>query len=237
MDYAQVAVVASPFANLAPLYEVDPDADVLLIVPPSGRASGLRDELRVNGVNGEPNPQNTTSVSQPGLRIKVSSKHLVLASRVFKNKLQFGTTKATRQSDGRVHLNLAEGFDPKAVTIAMNAIHSRGAKVPKAVDLDTLAQIALVVDRFQLYDAVEVYAERWISHLERTTPDTINIDPIPWVYISHVFHHPGIFKTATKHAALQSSGPIHPPANLPIREKIIRKPTPGYSPTPNMNSC
>ncbi|KAK4032415.1 hypothetical protein C8A01DRAFT_20505 [Parachaetomium inaequale] len=222
MDFVEVAVVTSPFANLAPLYEVDPDADVLLIVPPSGQPSGPRNELRVNGVSGEHKTQNatTTSIARSGLRIKVSSRHLALASHVFKNKLQFGTTKATRQSDGRVHLKLAEGFDPKAVSIAMNAIHSRGAKVPKAVDLETLAHIAVFVDRFQLYDAVEVYAERWISHLERTTPDTFNHKPIPWIYISHVFRHPDIFKTATKLAALQSSGPIHA-ANLPIREKII----------------
>ncbi|KAH6651354.1 hypothetical protein F5144DRAFT_589589 [Chaetomium tenue] len=195
MCYAEVAVVTSPFANLTPIYEVDPDADVLLIVSgtPSNQASAPQDGLgiRLNGPNEQDNSRHVTSTAQSGLRIKVSSRHLTLASRVFKNKLQFGIAKGARQSDGR------------------------------AVDIETLAQIALVVDRFQLYDAVEVYAERWISNLETSHPDTVDNDPIPWIYISHIFRHAAIFKAATKLAAARSTGPI-PTYGLPIREKIIQ---------------
>ncbi|KAL2195577.1 hypothetical protein P885DRAFT_79019 [Corynascus similis CBS 632.67] len=222
MDFVELAVVASPFANLAPLYEADPDADALLIVPPPGKTIAVRNEFpRLNGVNGgSKGSQVANGVLQTGLRIKVSSKHLVLASRVFRNKLQFGNTRAARQSDGRVHLRLAEGFNPSAVSIVINAIHGRGPKVPKTVDLETLTHIALFVDRFQLLDAVEVYADRWISNLERSDPNTISQDPIPWVYISHVFRQSDTFKTATKLAAAQSSGPIAT-LGLPIKEKII----------------
>ncbi|KAK3299776.1 uncharacterized protein B0H64DRAFT_469958 [Chaetomium fimeti] len=228
MCFIEVPVVTSPFANLTPIYEVDPDADVLLIVsgqPPNHwQALAPQDGLgiRFNVADDQVKPRNvTTSVAQSGLRIKVSSRHLALASRVFKNKLQFGTGKGARQSDGRIHLKLTEEFDSKAVSIVMNVIHSRGSKVPKAVDLETLAQIALVVDRFQLFDAVEVYADRWITNLESSSPDTIDRDPIPWIYISHIFRHATIFQTATKLAAAQSTGPI-PTHGLPIREKIIQ---------------
>lgn len=239
MGFIEVAVVTSPFANLTPIYEVDPDADVLLIVPgpPSTQALAPQDGLgiRLNGPNDQDKARNLTSAAQSGLRIKVSSRHLALASRVFQNKLQFGAGKGVRQSDGRVHLKLAEEFDPKAVSIVMNIIHSRGSKVPKTVDLETLAQTALVVDRFQLYDAVEVYAERWISNLESSHPDTVDHDPIPWIYISHIFRHAAIFKAATKLAAAQSTGPI-PTYGLPIREKIIRKPRPSHAVKPSPSS-
>ncbi|KAL2186709.1 hypothetical protein L209DRAFT_765558 [Thermothelomyces heterothallicus CBS 203.75] len=223
MDSVEIVVVASPFANLAPLYEADPDADALLIVPPSNKTISLRSELpsHPNGIDSEQNGRGAaTGVLQTGLRIKASSKHLALASRVFRNKLQFGNTRAARQSDGRIHLRLAEGFHPTAVSIVINAIHGRGSKVPRNVDLETLAHIALFVGRFQLLDAVEVYADRWISTLEHSDPDTFSRDPIPWIYISHVFRQGDIFKEATKLAAARSSGPIST-LGLPIKEKII----------------
>ncbi|KAH6853151.1 hypothetical protein B0I37DRAFT_1202 [Chaetomium sp. MPI-CAGE-AT-0009] len=224
MGLIEVAVVTSPFANLTPIYEVDPEADVLLIVPspPPSQVVAPHDGLGIRlNVADDQDISRTVTTAQSGLRIKVSSRHLTLASRVFKNKLQFGITKSERQSDGRIHLKLAEEFDPKAVKIVMNVIHSRGSRVPKAVDLETLVEIALVVDRFQLFDAVEVYADRWISNLEANNPNTINDNTTPWIYISHIFRHAAIFQTATKLAAAQSTGPI-PTHGLPIREKIIQ---------------
>ena len=87
-------------------------------------------------------------------------------SKPFRNKLHLATSKkGSVQSDGRTHLSLAAGFDPKAVTIALNAVHGRGSKVPKSVDLETLAKIAHFVDRFQLFETVEVYADRWVGGL------------------------------------------------------------------------
>lgn len=230
MDPLELVVVASPFSNLVPLYEVDPDADVLLIVPPPQNHPSLApwndESLDANGV--QPWTACTTAAaappSQTGLRIKVSSKHLALASRVFRTKLQSGRARAAaRQSDGRVHVQLAEGFDARAVSMVMNAVHGRGSRVPRSVDLETLARIALVVDRFQLLDAVDVYAERWISGLETTAllPDAPGRDLSLWIYIGHVFRRAETFRAATKLAAVQSPGPIRT-FGLPIRDKIIR---------------
>ncbi|KAL2270751.1 hypothetical protein VTJ83DRAFT_122 [Remersonia thermophila] len=253
MDFVEVVVVASPFANITPLYDVDPDADALLIVPPPKHdpksshghhqplLNGINGVNGVNGINGthaaaevevdglgiHHDPSDAYQVASPpatrsqkGLRLKVSSKHLALASRVFKTKLQFANLGAARQSDGRVHLRLAPGFDPTAVSIVMNALHARGSKVPKTLDLETLTNVAVFVDRFQLVDAIDVYAERWISRLEDSVPTAYTHDLIQWIYVSHVFRHADIFKAVTKAAAAQSSGPI-PTLGLPIRDKII----------------
>ncbi|KAL1837774.1 hypothetical protein VTJ49DRAFT_3410 [Mycothermus thermophilus] len=243
MDFVEVVVVASPFANITPLYDVDPDADALLIVPPPKHEpksshdhqpllngiNGTHAVTEVNGVDGLGihNPSDAYQVASPpatrsqkGLRLKVSSKHLTLASRVFKIKLQFANLGAARQSDGRVHLQLAPVFDPTAVSIVMNALHVRGSKVPKTLDLETLTNVAVFVDRFQLVDAIDIYAERWISRLEASVPTAYTPDLIRWIYISHVFRHADIFKAVTKAAAAQSSGPI-PTLGLPIRDKII----------------
>lgn len=223
METLQVVVVASPFANMTSVYEVDPDADVLLVVPPHNRPFAPWDELHANsyGTSGvKLSTAEAAPASKPGLRIKVSSRHLALASRVFRNKLQFGSIRTARQSDGRIHLELAPGFDPRAVSIAMNAIHGRGSRVPKAVDLETLAQIALFVDKFQLLDAVEVYAERWVARLEDLVPDKYNRELVLWLYVSHIFRQNEVFRAVSRVAAMHSPGPIRS-LGLPIRDKII----------------
>ncbi|KAK1752725.1 hypothetical protein QBC47DRAFT_454071 [Echria macrotheca] len=220
-DLVKTVVVASPFANMAPLYEVDPDADVLLIVPPTTKPFAPWDEPSVNGTSEV--KSSAALKSSSGLRIKASSRHLSLASRVFRNKLQHASAKTATQSDGRIHLALADdgSFHPKPVTIVLNAIHGRGSKVPRAVDLETLAQIALFVDRFQVYDAVEVYADRWIAQLEDKLGEAYDRDLVLWVYASYVFRRPDVFRAATKVAVAHSSGPLRT-LGLPIREKIIR---------------
>ncbi|KAK1834412.1 hypothetical protein QBC39DRAFT_301251 [Podospora conica] len=219
MDTVKVAVVGSPFANLFPIYDVAGDeADVLLIVPSSTKPFAPWDEPVPNPYR----PATAAIKSSSGLRIKASSKHLILASRVLKNKLHHASAKTSTQSDGRIHLTLAEGFDPKAASIVLNAIHSRGSKVPRAIDLETLAKIALFVDRFQLYDAVEIYADRWITKLEDQLADAFDRDLVFWIYVSYVFRRSDLFQSATKAAVAQSNGPLRT-LGLPIREKIIRE--------------
>ncbi|KAK0732432.1 hypothetical protein B0T21DRAFT_412607 [Apiosordaria backusii] len=220
-DSLQVVVVASPFAGLAPLYEVDPDADALVIVPPQTRQFAPWEET-TQGQTKTSSTKAAPPASRPGLRIKVSSKHLSLASKIFKSKLKYASQKS-KQSDGRIHLQLApeEQFDSKAVAIVLNALHGKGSKIPKQVDLDTLGQIALFVDKFQLFDAVEVYGERWISRLEDKIPDAYNRDLILWLYISYVFRNAEVLRAVTKTAIVGSDGPIKT-LGLPIREKLIK---------------
>lgn len=235
MDSLQIVVVASPFANMTSLYEVDPDADVLLIVPPFNPSSFAP-------LPGSSSPS-SSSATTPGLRLKVSSKHLALSSKPFRNKLQFKNSASSHlQSDGRTHISLSPGFDPKAVTIALNAVHGRGSKVPKQVDLETLAKIACFVDKFQLFETLEIYADRWISTLWKNVDLedelTSQRDLVFWIYVAHVFKQAEIFKSATRQAALRASGPIDT-LGLPIREKIIsecRPPIPSRT-LPSTSKC
>ncbi|KAM7186670.1 hypothetical protein V8F20_011303 [Naviculisporaceae sp. PSN 640] len=213
MDSLQILMVDSPFANMTSLYQVDPEADVLLIVPPFNPSSFA------------PSPGTSSAATVPGLRLKVSSKHLTLSSKPFKNKLH--STKSSQvQSDGRIHISLSPtgNFDPKAVTISLNAVHGRGSKVPKVVDLETLARITYFVDKFQLHDTVDIYADRWISNLWKDfqiNEETSQRDLVLWIYIAHAFKQAEIFRVVTRQAALGASGPIDT-LGLPIREKIIK---------------
>jgi len=219
MDSIWVALIPLPWLKPGPFYQVDPESDVLIIVPanqepfaPWDISSSVDDEKHV--VAGK------HAVSKSGLRIKTSSKHLSLASDVFKKKLRHFSRNTSVQADGRIHLNVAQGFDARAAAIVLNAVHGKAFKTPKSVDLETLAQIAWFADKFQLVEAVSAYADRWISRLLGKLPDSYNRELILWIYISHVFGHDEAFKVATKVAAVYSTGPIKT-LGLPIDRRVI----------------
>ena len=132
------------------------------------------------------------------------------------------------EADGRVHLEL-DGVDADAVKTVLNIVHGRAGqdRVPKAVTLDALARIAVVVDRFRLQDAVEIYADRWVDALYRRgipTTAAARRDLVLWIYVAYVFRRDAIFKEATKIAATQLTGPLPAGAlaNLPLRAKIVQ---------------
>lgn len=230
-------------------YEVDPDADTLLIIPhpskqfapwpqensppasPSADASSGVYAGILRGSSRPPNMYASIASSNPPdeTRIKVSSRHLALASAHLRNKFRhLPDGSAAAEADGRWHVTLG-GYDAAAVVIVMDVIHGRGRKVPRALDLETLAKVAVFVDTFRCLDAVEVYAERWFLKLEGQVPREYGRDLLLWIYVSYVFRQSEVFQKATKIAVLQSQGPIRT-LGLHIRAGVIseyRLPGPG----------
>jgi hypothetical protein len=192
------------FASMS-VYEVDPDADTLIIL--SGHGSNLThgdggyDSL-LHLVNG-------ADQAKPGeLRIKASSKHLSLASTPFRKRLaQTHGHSPFVQFDGRVHVRIG-GFDPTAVKIVLNILHGKASRVPKELDLETLAKVASFVDAFKCREVVEVYADRWITRLTKTLPARYDSQCGLWIFVSSVFRQPEIFRATTRLAILQSPGVV-----------------------------
>lgn len=179
------------------LYEVDPEADTLLIVPhpskpfapwhdesseptPSSSSSSLSttpSDVYAGILRGTSRPPNiyASIASAPELRIKVSSQHLILASKPFRNRFKYhpqnddnnnNNNHHHHNEDGRTHITLSPpgAYDPQAVIVVMDILHGRGKKVPRTLpDVETLAKIAVVVDALKVHDAVAVYADRWFA--------------------------------------------------------------------------
>lgn len=211
------------------LYEVDPDADTLIIIPTPSKSFAPWEEAAPNSdassvyagiLRGTSRPPNTYAsiASAPEVRLKVSSRHLGLASKHFRNKFRYDNPV---EADGRVHVTLG-GYDPKAVIVVMDAVHGRGRKVPRSVDLELLAKIAVFVDAFRFHEAVEVYAERWFEGLEGSLPTKYGRDLVLWIYVSYVFRQQEVFRRASNVAILQSNGPIRS-LGLQLRDGLISK--------------
>ena len=190
---------------MSKVYEVDPEADTLVIIAtkqsltPNGKVVPSK-QLK----NADVRVVNGVDHSQPSdLRIKASSKHLSLASRPLRNKLSTANGNSpTVQFDGRVHLRI-EGYDPTAVTIVLNALHGKSSRIPKSLDLETIAKVASFVQAFQCHEAVEVYAERWLSQLKTAPPTQYTAETASWIFISYVFRQPDLFRAATRTAISQ----------------------------------
>ncbi|KAH8783391.1 hypothetical protein F5883DRAFT_538633 [Diaporthe sp. PMI_573] len=211
------------------LYEVDPDADTLIIIPTPSKSFAPWEEtpppsdassVYAGILRGTSRPPNTYAsiASAPEVRLKVSSRHLGLASKHFRNKFRYDNPV---EADGRVHVTLG-GYDPKAVIVVMDAVHGRGRKVPRSVDLELLAKIAVFVDAFKFHEAVEIYAERWFEGLGGALPTEYGRELVLWIYASYVFRQHEVFKRASNVAILQSNGPIRS-LGLQIRDGLTRE--------------
>lgn len=56
-------------------------------------------------------------------------------------------------------------WDAKAILIVMDIIHGRTHQVPRSIDLELLAKIALVIDFFDCHEVVALHAKENYKNL------------------------------------------------------------------------
>lgn len=118
---------------------------------------------------------NTPKVEQyPCARFKVSSRHLALSSPVFQHMIEGGlTNNRQHQPPSLTEVPLCND-DPEALLILLQAIHSQFKQVPREVDLETLTQIAILVDKYECLEVTEFLVEHWLRGVENTIPSEFN---------------------------------------------------------------
>jgi hypothetical protein len=176
------------------------------------------DGLRGDG-SGEHGEERRNSEPEE-IQFRVSSRHLMLASPYFKKALNGPWEEsAPDTADHRLYIS-AEDWDPQAFLILMHIIHGRNGQVPRSVSLELLAKIAVLVDYYECYEAVEVFAEIWLRQLKEQVPKKINRELILWLCVSWIFSAADIFTAVTKTALQQARGPL-PTLYLPIPPAIF----------------
>jgi len=216
------------------MYEVDSDGDLMVILPlppapvPFTLWRGWDGELPAHTNNGEAMdgeelasnevaPFTKPTIAGPELKIKVSSKHLCLASRYFRKMLRGQWMEATTIYPNGCRQVILERFDAGAFKLLMEVLHLRGAKISRSVDLDMMAKIAVLVDYFECVEAMGLISDMWITALSKHKDDR---ELILLIVIASVFHQPGLFKTATRSVIFKSTGPI-PTLGLPIHDRDV----------------
>lgn len=99
-----------------------------------------------------------TDDEPPSIEIWVSSRHLILASSHFRRMLKGQWEEAhSLQSNGCLRIEETD-WDADALRIVMDIIHGRFRRVPKAISLEILAKIAVLVDYDECLEVVEMFS-------------------------------------------------------------------------------
>lgn len=131
------------------------------------------------------------------MHMQVSSKHMMLASPVFKAMLTHSFQEGdTLRSTGEVEIPLPDD-DPAVFTIILDIIHGRGRRVPRVVPLKLLALLSIVVDKYQLLEPVAVFSDVWINEAVEKLSAEKPAGWLLWLSISWVFRDAARFMQVT----------------------------------------
>jgi len=161
------------------------------------------------------------------VQMRVSSKHLILASATFhtclgSNKFSEGQTL---QTEGNVVVLLPDE-DPNAMIILLHIIHGQTRKVPRQVSLEMLGRLAFMVNHRQMHEAVEIFSDSWIENLKRDPlPDRYTPEVFSWLFIFWVFQKKDDFGNMSRVLEKESDYNLEDEevAGPPIPASIISK--------------
>ncbi|KAM6476150.1 hypothetical protein HDV62DRAFT_257696 [Trichoderma sp. SZMC 28011] len=225
-------------------YEIDPSGDTLLILqnanapfavlPSSGpqakqKASDSTPDDKTAGKaqDADSKPKEESSKpkdadSKPTVQMRLSSKHLTLASKYFQ-KLTANNWKESKDSTPEFSYSYvinANDWDEKALLLLMNIIHGRTSKVPRYIDLELLAKMAVLVDYYQCHEVVAFFSQTWLSSIFIVIPRKGERDFMLRLVVCLVFSETFNFQLLTKTIIWGATGPIDS-LGLPIKQDII----------------
>ncbi|BCS00359.1 uncharacterized protein AKAW2_50700S [Aspergillus luchuensis] len=218
----------SPFAP-DDYEDMNTEADALELPETDGeQPAGQTDEKRLAKEQPPETPAEDAPLSETPeenrFRIRVSAKHLMFASPVFRNMLTGGWKESmTYLSKGSVEIT-AESWDIEALLILLRAIHGQQSEIPRKLSLEMLAKVAVLINYYDCKDAVSILTDLWINALEEKVPESGSRDLMLWVWVSQFFKLSSQFETSTSNAMSQCDGLITS-RGLPIPEKVISKDT------------
>ncbi|QRD83301.1 hypothetical protein F9C07_2253580 [Aspergillus flavus] len=195
------------------IYTLDPEGDIVLVLdnpppePPEDVGS-LEDENRTvevpyrEGTDQSLDPLQDHQHVEICLQIRASSKHLTLACPQFKRTLQHGFQEGNElKSKGYLRIPVQD-WPPLPFLILTMIFHGRTRTVPRKVSLERLVEIAIIVDYYECYEAVEVFSDMWINALAERPLESVS-DAEKWLFISWVFQQDTIFERSSKYLQLR----------------------------------
>lgn len=155
----------------------------------------------------------------------VSSKHMTLASPVFKVML-LGPFKEGRELavNGKIEVTLPDD-SVEAMAIILCIIHGDMDLVPQIISHNLLTDIAVLVDKYQLFKIASAFCQTWMNNLEPPEDfESVDTPDIPrWIAISWIFKDATMFELSTLGAILTAQASFGQSTEyllLPIPEKV-----------------
>ncbi|KAF4338699.1 hypothetical protein FBEOM_7405 [Fusarium beomiforme] len=98
------------------------------------------------------------------VRMKVSSRHLILAAKLFCIMLTcpYAESFSTSSQSGVRQISTTS-WDAKALAIVLDIIHGRLNLIPKDVGLSLLTRIATIVDYYEFHESMRLIKDKWLK--------------------------------------------------------------------------
>lgn len=155
------------------------------------------------------------------LRFGLSSALLIDTSSYFKKSLSEQWNAPDPESGYKWTL-VGKDWDGEAFLLLMNILHNKARAVPRNIDLEMFAKIAVLVDYYGCHEVVELWADTWSSPGGTFVNSYYSRDTLLKLTISWVFRQRETFRNATKVAIRASRGPIQT-LDLPIPKLVVGK--------------
>ncbi|EMT61163.1 hypothetical protein FOC4_g10014213 [Fusarium odoratissimum] len=147
---------------------------------------------------------NTPKVRTPlegEVRMRVTSRHLTMASHYFRSVIQGPWREASSTSSffGKpLRQVTAFGWDAVALAIVLDIIHGRHGGVPRVVDLKLMTCLATIVDFYGCHEVVKIFSEAWYQNICTGFEDEYSRQTLMWLSVSWVFPNQEPFDRATQ---------------------------------------
>lgn len=116
----------------------------------------------------------------------------------------------------------ASDWDTDAFQIIMDIIHGRSRRVPRSLNLELLAKVAVLVDYYDCHDTVKFFSDTWIENLQtwkHRSPQLCR-DLILRLCISYVFNQAPTIHEMLHFVVREARGPLQT-LGLPLPKRMI----------------
>lgn len=212
------------------MHVIDPSGDDILVVknPNPPFAPVPKTTAAPPQVPADATQPTTEERASPDVHIKVSGKHLSMASPVLKKALM-GSWKQNlnfkRDKAVEVH---AEGWDiEEALLVLMQIFHCKPHELPTKTSVELMAKLGVLADYYECMPLVRCYVVNWLTPSVMEMPGSIMTDSytrdfMVGLWVSWVFNFPEAFETYSGRVIGYSPGSIVS-FGLPIPVNIIGK--------------
>ncbi|KAK5219157.1 hypothetical protein LTR72_008339 [Exophiala xenobiotica] len=208
----------------------DPDGDVVLILGGASVSNAsitddtLPDTPMQNSEAESPSPcqQHDETNECDSFEAKVSSKHLILASRVFRAMFNGNFREAVDLHKQEVSKVALPDDNPDALVTLLDIVHGLNRQVPRKFTETQFLDIVMLIDKYELHEATYLFTDIWFQHLwkwtEKTPPNLFD-----WIYICWVLTKASEFKNLTRTAILESQSDLGQSYTGPCPTFIVQK--------------
>ncbi|KAI9882231.1 MAG: hypothetical protein M1823_006025 [Watsoniomyces obsoletus] len=206
-------------------HELDPDGDVTLVltrfipVPPTsskaatmGSANGSTtasvqtdDKTRLTKDGALVGDSDELEVTVD-VEVLVSSKHLSLASPVFKAMLRGSFRESVKLANTKeVEVRLPDD-DADIMLLMLKVIHHHWRSASRSIDFVTIKNVALMVDKYAVKETAAAGFYIWLNVLEPPEPKSFDSTVAAWLFIYWTAIRPLGFRRLTRLAERESRG-------------------------------